>query len=293
MDLRVMKNFLKIAETQNITQASKELNVAQPHLTRQIKKLEEELGILLFFRDKKRLHITEEGRFLKQQIEQILKLVDKTERQIKEMQSEISGTLFIGAIETVCGSFLSEWLAEFKKDFPQIKYNIWSSNSKDVVERLEKGLIDLAFVREPIDETKFNSIHFIDEQWAAFFNKDHILAQKSSEIISLRELSKEELIVPSQRVEEIENWFKVENLTADIRCSISPLSIALSLIKNNLGVAILPESTIKSIENKNEILLKKLDKVKKTGISLIWKKNYELSLASKSFMNFFQNKNIE
>lgn len=137
---------------------------------------------------------------------------------------------------------------------------------------MEKGLIDLAFVREPIDETKFNSIHFIDEQWAAFFNKKHILSQKSSEVISLRELSKEELIVPSQRVEEIENWFKAENLTADIRCSVSPLSIALSLIKNNLGVAILPESTIKSIENKNEILLKKLDKVKNRNFPHMEKK---------------------
>lgn len=78
MDLRVLRNFLKIAELENITQASRELNVAQPHLTRQIKTLEEELGVELFIRDKKRLHITEEGKFLKQQAEQIFKLVNKT-----------------------------------------------------------------------------------------------------------------------------------------------------------------------------------------------------------------------
>ncbi len=111
----MMKNFLKVAEKENITQSSKELNVAQPHLTRQIQNLEEELGVKRFVREKKRLHITDEGRFLKQQVEQILKLVEKTERQIREMSTEISGTLFIGVIESVSANYLPEWINKFKK----------------------------------------------------------------------------------------------------------------------------------------------------------------------------------
>lgn len=288
MDLRVMRNFLKIAETENITQASRELNVAQPHLTRQIKALEEELGVLLFQRDKKRLHITEEGRFLKQQAEQILKLVEKTERQVKEMQSEISGTLFLGSIETIGESILPEWICEFKKQFPEIKYNIWSANSKDVVERLSKGLLDLAVVREPIDETKYSAVHLATENWSAFFNKNHILSQKSSDKISLSELSKEELMVPIQRVEEIDKWFKEKNLKANIKFAFSPMSIGLHLLTKNLGVVILPKSADKIIDD--EILVKELSDNRQSGISLIWKKGYDLPLAAKNFMIFLKNK---
>lgn len=289
MDLRVMKNFLKIAETENITQASRELNVAQPHLTRQVKALEEELGVLLFQRDKKRLHITEEGRFLKQQAEQILKLVDKTERQVKEMQSEISGTLFLGSIETIGQSILPDWISEFKEKFPEIKYNIWSANSKDVAERLSKGLLDMAIVREPIDDAKYNSIHLATENWSAFFSKNHILSQKSGNTISLEELSKEELMVPIQRVEEVEKWFKEKNLKANIKFAFSPMSIGLRLLTKNLGVVILPESAAGIIEG-NEIIVKKLSDDRQSGISLIWKKGYELSIAAKNFMVFLQEK---
>lgn len=287
MDLRVMRNFLKIAETENITQASRELNVAQPHLTRQVKALEEELGVLLFQRDKKRLHITEEGIFLKQQIEQILKLVEKTECQVKEMQSEISGTLFLGSIETIGESVLPEWIAEFKEKFPEIKYNIWSANSKDVVERLSKGLLDLAVVREPIDESKFNFVHLATENWSAFFSKNHILSQKSGDTISLQELAKEELMVPPERVEEVEKWFKESNLKANIKCAFSPMSIGLRLLSKNLGVVILPKSAGEFVD-KTEIIVKELSDRKPSGISLIWKKGYELSLAAKNFILFLE-----
>lgn len=284
-----MKNFLKIAETENITQASRELNVAQPHLTRQIKALETELGVLLFRRDKKRLHITEEGRFLKQQTEQILKLVEKTERQVKEMQSEISGTLFLGVIESVGESILPDWISEFKRNFPKVKYNIWSANSKDVKERLSKGLLDLAVVREPIDGSKFSSFHLATENWSVFFSKEHILSQKTGDKISLQELANEDLMVPPERVEEVEEWFREKNLRANIKCTFSPMSIGLQLLSRNLGVVILPKSA-DGVIDKNKIVVKELYGNKPSGISLVWKKDYELPLAAKNFMSFLQQK---
>lgn len=239
MDLRVLRNFLKIAELENITQASRELNVAQPHLTRQIKTLEEELGVELFIRDKKRLHITEEGKFLKQQAEQIFKLVNKTEQQIQEMQSEIEGTLFIGAIESVAVSLLPQLISEFKEKYPDVKYEIWSANSKDVAERIEKGVSDLAIVREPFDQDKFEHIRLYKEKWAVFFSRNNIFSQKSSSQISLRELSNAQLLVPTQRLEEIEKWFKEENLKANIKCSFSPMTNGIELMKKEIGVAII------------------------------------------------------
>lgn len=283
MELRVMKNFLKIAETENITQASRELNVAQPHLTRQIKALEEELGVTLFVREKKRIHITEAGKFLRQQSDHILKLVEKTQNQIREMESGIKGTLFLGAIETLGTSKIPEWIAAFKKEFSDVRYNIWTSNSRDVTERLEKGLVDIAIVREPFEKEKFNSIHLQDERWIVFINPEHIFSQKTSPKISLRELSGEELIVPTQRIKEIENWFKEKNYKANITCSFAPISNAAALVQQNLGIAIVPESTKLSVSDKN-IIIKELEEERTSGVCVIWRKDVELPGVAKSFL---------
>ena len=87
MDIKVLRNFLKIAEYENITRAAAELHIAQPHLTRQLHALEQELGVTLFVREKKRLHITDEGRFLRQQAIHITDLADKTATQLLDMKS--------------------------------------------------------------------------------------------------------------------------------------------------------------------------------------------------------------
>lgn len=283
MELRVMKNFLKIAETENITQASKELNIAQPHLTRQLKALEDELGVSLFTRDKKRIHITKAGKFLRQQSEHILNLVEKTQEQIQEIEKGIAGTLFLGSIETISTSLVPTWISNFKKEFPNVRYNLWSGNSRDVAERLEKGLVDVAIVREPFEKEKFNFIHLHDERWVVFINSSHIFSQKSSNKISMRELSVENLLVPTQRIKEVEKWFQEKGYKANVTCGFAPISNAAAMVEKNLGIAIVPESTKDTLSNKN-IIIKEFEENYATGVFAIWRKNSELPSVADSFL---------
>lgn len=262
MDLKELSNFLKIAEYENITKAAEELHVAQPHLTRQIQNLEQELGVSLFIREKKRLHITDEGLFLKQQAEQILGLVQKTKEQISEMEFGISGTLYIGSIETVGTIYLPQWISDFKNDYPKIRYNLWSGNSTDVIERLEKGLIDLALVRAPFDEDKFESFPVLDEKWIVLMNKQHSIAHNGSSYVSLEELSKEELLVPTQRINEISGWFNTRNLKSNIICGFSPLMNAIVMTQNNLCIANTEKMFTEKGSQKNNNILDSIGKNK-------------------------------
>ena len=81
MDIRTLRYFLVTAQERNFTKAANKLCMAQPPLSRQIKLLEEELGVTLFIRNSRQLQLTEEGYFLKQQAEEILLLIEKTEHQ--------------------------------------------------------------------------------------------------------------------------------------------------------------------------------------------------------------------
>ncbi len=287
MDLKELANFLKIAEYENITKAAGELHIAQPHLTRQLRNLEEELGVSLFIREKKRLHITDEGRFLKQQARQLLGFTQKIKEQIAEMESGICGTLYIGSIETVGTIYLPYWIAHFKDSYPKVRYNIWSGNSTDVIEKMEKGLLDIALVRAPFNTDTFNYFHICDEKWIALMNKEHPLAQNSSSCISLGELSSHELLVPTQRIREVNDWFSSRNLLCNILCGFSPLMNAIVLVQNNLGVAILPESCKKMAGNQ-DIVIKDISENMQSEVFAIWRKEYELSSVAKRFLDFMK-----
>lgn len=285
MELKELSNFLKIAEYENITKAAQDLHVAQPHLTRQIQNLEQELGVSLFIREKKRLHITDEGLFLKQQAEQILGLAQKTKEQIAEMESGISGTLYIGSIETVGTIYLPQWISGFKNCYPKIRYNLWSGNSTDVIERLERGLIDLALVRAPFDNDKFDSFPVLNEKWIVLMNREHPAANNGRADVTLEELAKEELLVPTQRISEVSDWFKNKGLQSNIICGFSPLMNAIVMAQNNLGIAILPESC-KEMLFTDQVISKDLSENMMSNVSLIWRKQYELPGTAKRFLDF-------
>ncbi len=285
MELKELSNFLKIAEYENITKAAQDLHVAQPHLTRQIQNLEQELGVSLFIREKKRLHITDEGLFLKQQAEQILGLAQKTKEQIAEMESGISGTLYIGSIETVGTIYLPQWISGFKNCYPKIRYNLWSGNSTDVIERLERGLIDLALVRAPFDNDKFDSFPVLNEKWIVLMNREHPAANNGRADVTLEELAKEELLVPTQRISEVSDWFKNKGLQSNIICGFSPLMNAIVMAQNNLGIAILPESC-KEMLFTDQVISKDLSENMMSTVSFIWRKQYELPGTAKRFLDF-------
>lgn len=285
MELKALSNFLKIAEYENITRASQELHVTQPHLTRQLQNLEQELGVALFIREKKRLHITDAGCFLKQQAEQILDLAEKTREQLAEMESGLSGTLYLGSIETAGTLYLPQWIAGFKKCYPGVRYNLWSGIPNDVIERLERGLIDLALVRTPFDREKFDSYSVLEENWIALMNKEHPLARISNSFVSLEELSHEELLVPAQRIDEISGWFRNRKLTSHITCGFSPYMNAIVMVQNNLGIALLPESCKKMLFA-DDVLVKELSERKSSTVAFIWRKEYGIPGVAKHFLDF-------
>ncbi len=292
MDIKELSYFLKIAEYENITKAAQDLFLAQPHLTRQLQNLENELGVTLFVRDKKRLHITDEGIFLKHQAEQILGLVQKTKEQISEMGNGVSGTLYIGSIETVGTIFLPKWISDFKNLYPKVHYNLWSGNSSDVIERLEKGLIDIGLVRAPFDTDEFDSFPILDEKWIVIINKDHPIANSKRRFVSLEELSSEELFVPTQRINEVSGWFSSKKLTSNIVCGFSPLMNAIVMAEKNLGIAVLPESCKKMLIS-DKLIVKELSENMVSTVSFIWKKQYELPGTAKRFLDFVKNNPID
>ena len=285
MELRQIENFLKIAEYENITQAAEALHISQPPLTRQLQALEAELGTELFIREKKRLHITEAGRFFRQQAGQVLALVEKTREQVRQMGAGLTGTLYIGATETAGSALLPAWLEGFRALWPDVRYSLWSGNSDDVMERLDRGLLDAAVILEPFNGEKFEAVHIMDEPWAVLVSSAHPLAAEAA--VTLEALAQEELIVPIRRSEEVAQWFQGIGLQASIACLYAPAMNGVLLAERGLGVTICPASTGDMLAGR-QVVVRPLAGVSPSGVSLLWQRGARLSAPAEKFIEYIR-----
>ena len=146
MDLRVLRYFLAVAREESMTRAAQILHVTQPTLSRQLKALEEELGKTLFIRHAFRIELTEEGRLLRKRAEDLVDMADKITNEFSAMDDITGGDLYFGLAESYQIRFLAQEIKRFKKKYPNLQYHITSGGTEQVIERLDKGLLDFAVI---------------------------------------------------------------------------------------------------------------------------------------------------
>ena len=126
METRVLKYFLAVAREENITKAAEQLHITQPTLSRQLAQLEEELGVHLFERGTRRTTLTTEGLLLRRRAEEIVELMDKTERELAEQEELVDGTVSIGWGELESVKLVAEMLRAFSEKYPLVRYRLYS-----------------------------------------------------------------------------------------------------------------------------------------------------------------------
>ncbi|HIR27298.1 MAG TPA: LysR family transcriptional regulator, partial [Candidatus Choladousia intestinigallinarum] len=158
MELRVLQYFLTVAQEEGINRAADVLHITQPTLSRQLSQLEEEVGVKLFHRGARKITLTNEGILLKRRAEEILALVDKTEKELVEQEQLVDGKIVIGSGEVAAVQALPPIIRSFREKYPLVTYDIFTANADVVKEQMEKGLIDIGILLEPVDMEKFDFI---------------------------------------------------------------------------------------------------------------------------------------
>ncbi|MBZ9848876.1 LysR family transcriptional regulator [Mesorhizobium sp. CA14] len=148
MHPRLLKTFLAVARTRNVTRAAREVNLAQSSVSDQIQALETELGASLFTRSRQGLTLTPAGEALKPHAEDLLALADEARAAVDATSAEAAGSLSIGALETIAAARLAPWLADFRVDHPGIDIKLRIAGSGELLRRLGDGEIDVVFCFE-------------------------------------------------------------------------------------------------------------------------------------------------
>lgn len=286
MEIRVLEYFLAVAREQNITAAAEALHISQPALSRQLKNLEEELGKQLLIRGVKgsrKVLLTEEGMILRKRAEEILSLVQKTEKEITLSDEAIAGNVFIGAGETEAVRLFAKTAMSLRQKYPDIRYNISSGNAEHVLEYLDKGLIDFGLLFVEVDPQKYEWMPVpARDIWGVLMRKDAPLAEK--EYISPEDLWDKPLIVSQQRGKdsELNRWLQKGETELNIVATYNLIYNASLLVDEGLGYALCFDGLINT--NGSNLCFRPLAPQLEAPCFIVWKRYQIFSKAANIFL---------
>ena len=250
-----------------MTRAADILHVTQPTLSRQMMDLERELGVTLMLRGKNGLTLTEDGIFFRQRAQEIVELADRLAKNFAERQNA-----------------LARLIKAFSEKYPAVQFTLYNETVDNIKDRLDKGLVDIGLLLEPIDVTKYDYVRLSQQDtWGLLVRDDHPLTNKTS--LTADDVAPYPLILPLReniRV-EILHWLGREEKELRIPLFYTLLSNAALLVAEGLGCAFCMDGAL-AIRSDPRLRFIPLEPRRMTHSVLVWKKNNLFSPATSLFI---------
>lgn len=287
MELRVLQYFLAVAREQNISAAAQSLHLTQPTLSRQLKELEEELGKPLMIRGNRKITLTEDGMLLRKRAEEILELVDRTEKEVAHTGSSVSGDIYIGTGETDGVRQIVQVAKQLQKHYPAIRFHIVSGDAVDVCERLDKGLLDFGILLGDMDKTRYHYLELpMKDVWGVLMRRDSPLAAQES--ISPQDLWDKPLIL-SRQVDNksgLYHWLRKDPSQLHTVATYNLIYNASLMVDDGLGYAFTLDKLVNTIGS--NLCFRPLNPRLELGMYLVWKKSQLFSKAAELFWDYLR-----
>lgn len=245
MEFRQLRYFLMLTKELHFKRAAEKLFIVQPALTKQIQDLEAELGVILFDRNKRNVRLSRAGEFFKKEVEKVLESIEKAKNEIKQVEFGQKGEIKIGYVGSCIHTFLPNLLGNLNQKYPEIHTYLSEMTSASQLLSVQKGELDIAFLRNPPPNKRFNQKLVFQENFALVLPQNHFLNETNFE--SMSQVSTEKFILPTKTDGEIYHnlqWSICED--AHFSPQISHETVhgytTLKLVENNLGISLLPIS---------------------------------------------------
>lgn len=288
MELRVLQYFLAVAREQSISAAAESLHLSQPTLSTQLKALESQLGKQLLIRGTKgsrKVLLTEEGMILRKRAEEILGLVQRTEKEISVSDDTIAGDVYIGTGESDMIRIFARAAKKLQKQYPDIHYHILSGNAEFVKEQLSRGLIDFGVVYGPVDTGIYSSVKMpVRDTWGVLMRKDSPLAGK--EYVKADDLRDKPLIVSAQKTDSwpMAGWFMHDMAKLNIVATYNLVFNASLMVSEGLGYALCFDKLI-NVSGESTLCFRPLYPKMESEASIIWKRYQVFSKSAQKFID--------
>lgn len=286
MEIRVLRYFLAVVREESITKASEMLHITQPTLSRQLSQMEEEIGVKLFDRGTRKIKLTNEGILLRRRAEEILQLVDKTERELVEQEEQVEGKVSVGCGEIASVRLLPELFRSFKGKYPGVSFDLFTATADLVKEQMDKGLLDIGLLLEPVDVEKYDFLRFdIKENWVVLMRPDDPLAER--ERITAKELALLPLILPRRSAvrSELASWFGDYYNKLDVAFTSNLNTNGAIMVEDGLAYSIVVEGAV-SLWDQKRVTFRPLSPALTATSVFAWKRGQPFSLAATKFIEY-------
>ena len=289
MELRVLRYFIEVARTQNITAAAERLHITQPTLSKQLMDLEDELGAKLFERGKRRTTLTEDGMLLFQRAKEIVALADLTESAFRSTDERIAGDIAIGCGETNGMRLLVDAMKEMRAAHPGVTFRLSSGNFEDISDRLDSGLVDFGLFVGDAAVAKYDYIKLPhSDAWGLLMRADDALAERAT--VRPQDLDGLALLCSRQAVtgNELSGWLGREYGELDIVATYNLIHNATYMVEAGMGCAVSIEGLVNT--SGTGLVFRPFEPALTARLSFAWKRGRQLSRAAAEFLKLLQSK---
>ncbi|WP_407330489.1 LysR family transcriptional regulator [Enterovibrio sp. 27052020O] len=286
MDLRQLRYFVSVAEQKNFTRAARKLNIAQPALSISIKKLEASLGLNLFDRNERQVHLTQEGQALLPHAYRILRMVEDANTEMAELRGLQKGEVRVGVPGMLGSYFFPSILMGFKSKYPDLKLSVVEAGTQSIRQMLLDGELDIGVIHSQDVPAALDTTHLISSQMVAVTSVDHPLAAQTS--MSFQSFFNEELVMFKKGYfhrEFIDRICASHKITPNLSFETNLLAMILNIVRHGFAITALLELVT---QHEPGLVAIPFEEPVTLDIAMAWRKHGYLSLADRAFIDFVQ-----
>lgn len=258
MNTNLLRTYVRVVETQNLSRTADEFNISQPAVTKQIQALEDFYGVLLLERSGRRLRTTEAGETLYHCAREIIKLLDKTEKVMLESSDSHRGNIFLGA-STIPGQYILPGLIkEFKEKHPQISLSLDIADSEKIFNQVANREIDIGIIGAWLNSRKVDGFKLMDDQLLVIVPAQHSLA--ACQGVSLQNLLSERWIFRekgSGTRKAVEDLLAIKGIRKEdlhIYIEAGSTEAVLASVESGMGISIVSRWAVEGLYNRRGIM---------------------------------------
>lgn len=294
IDFELYRIFYVVANNENITKASKELNISQPAISKSIKNLEDQLGGQLFIRTKRGVFLTDEGEEFYRYIKHAIEYINNAENKFTELINLETGCIKIGISTTLTKEFLLPYLKKFHELYPKIDIRIITNITAELIPKLRNGLIDVVIFNnnnrnfgndlEIIKCRKVNDCFIVSDKYSDLINKE----------VSIKDLDKYPILLQSKGSNSrdfIDSFSAKYNTILKPIMELASYTLVVEFAKMGLGVGFATKEYIKKeLKNKELYEVKLKEKIPSKYISIALAKNHVPNFSTKKLVEIILEK---
>lgn len=295
-DLKRFEYVLALAECLNFSQAAAKLNISQSTLSQQIQKTEKEIGVALFDRTTSTLTLTQYGQLYIKGARKIIDTYTETLDCIVDADMGVSGSVTVGIAPSRAPFLLPGVVAEFRKLYPEVSLNFAENKTRDIMKDLSDGNIDFAYTvissKEQLKD--FEVVPVTDEEVMLVCRKGKVMNALSDDgSVDFKKLTDEKFIALQDSQMLTDYFYTLKNKSGsqvDVNLCVSELSTAIAMVKEGLGIMLLPSSYKNYGTLEKELDFYSIRQVSnKRKIAVIYRKDKYLNKAMKALIEILVN----